>query len=579
MKNTVNSFVLGVSILLLICSCGQNQRATKIEKECFSQIISALDSAAHYKRIRDSKIEEYKKNASSGSIESAYFYNKLLIENYMYFSLDSVQLYIDRNLALAETAGKEEWMVESTITQCELMSREGMLEECAEMLRNLSHKPLKKEQKLDYYVAQINYWSNRAIFLDLPLPDPMCVAYSDSIISIENNENSPYFLHAKYWNETNPEKKEAVRDLIKKHVDEMPSSQFWYPTLCMNVGWLSRLIGDEETELVYSTKGIREQIARVDRAVTLFPAVARRALEVGELESAQRLYSAVIAIQNDYPDRIRSANRPFYPALMELSQMSLEKVNEQARYSTIISWILALCLFVAVWALYSVVVSSRKRRQLHSALEDKMKLLNEKTAELEKERALLHTANEALSQKGTELQEEGERLREANFLKEEYIGQLFATCSAYLQKMADLKKDINRKLVARQYEMALTMTHAKSDKDIEEQHELWNKFDEIFLQLFPDFVEQFNTLLRPEEQIVLRSGEKLSTDLRIYALVRLGISSSVKIGKILGLSTQTVYNARQKMRARATESSIEFPVRVRNLCGNLQIPTLTEISE
>lgn len=579
MKNTIKSFTLGLLFLFLISSCSQTQRATKIEKECFSQIISVLDSAAHYKNIRDSKVEEYKKNASSSSVESAYFYNKLLVENYMYFNLDSVQVYIDRNLALAEKAGKEEWMIETMITQCDLMSREGMLEECAEMLRNIGLNPLKKEQKLDYYIAQINYWSNRAIFLDLPLPDPMCVAYSDSIIAIENNENSPYFLYAKYWNETNPEKKEAVRDLIKKHVDEMPSTQYWYPILCMNVGWLSSLSNDTENELIYYTKGICEQIARVDRSVPMLPAVARRALEVGELETAQRLYSAVIAIQQDYPDRIRSANRPFYPALMNLSQVSLEKIKEQARYSSIISWILALCLLVAVWALYSVMVSSRKRRQLHEDLEEKMKMLHEKTAELEKERALLHTANEALSQKGTELQEEGERLREANFLKEEYIGQMFATCSAYLQKMADLKKDINRKLVARQYEMALTMTHAKSDKDIEEQHELWNKFDEIFLQLFPDFVEQFNTLLRPEEQIVPRSGEKLSTDLRIYALVRLGISSSVKIGKILGLSTQTVYNARQKMRARATESSIEFPVRVRNLCGNLQIPTLTEISE
>jgi hypothetical protein len=85
---------------------------------------------------------------------------------------------------------------------------------------------------------------------------------------------------------------------------------------------------------------------------------------------------------------------------------------------------------------------------------------------------------------------------------------------------------------------------------------------------FPDFVEQFNGLLRPEERITLRAGEKLNTDLRIYAMVRLGINSSTKIAKILGLSTQSVYNARQKMRARATESEEEFPVRVRRLAIN-----------
>ena len=103
---------------------------------------------------------------------------------------------------------------------------------------------------------------------------------------------------------------------------------------------------------------------------------------------------------------------------------------------------------------------------------------------------------------------------------------------------------------------------------MKEQHELWAKFDDIFLRLFPDFVEQFNELLRPEERITLRQGEKLNTDLRIYAMVRLGISSSTKIAKILGLSTQSVYNARQKMRARATLSDEEFAARVRRLAIN-----------
>ena len=135
-------------------------------------------------------------------------------------------------------------------------------------------------------------------------------------------------------------------------------------------------------------------------------------------------------------------------------------------------------------------------------------------------------------------------------------------------QVVELLRDINRKLTARQYDLALKATRPKNEDDMKEQHELWAKFDEIFLQLFPDFVEQFNGLLRPEERITLRAGEKLNTDLRIYAMVRLGINSSTKIAKILGLSTQSVYNARQKMRARATESEEEFPVRVRRLAIN-----------
>ena len=93
----------------------------------------------------------------------------------------------------------------------------------------------------------------------------------------------------------------------------------------------------------------------------------------------------------------------------------------------------------------------------------------------------------------------------------------------------------------------------------------YKNFDALFLNIYPNFIQDLNTLLRPEEQIAPRNDDTLTNDLRIFALVRLGINNSTKIAAFLHLSPQTVYNSRMKMRSKATPSDLEFPERVSQL--------------
>lgn len=102
-----------------------------------------------------------------------------------------------------------------------------------------------------------------------------------------------------------------------------------------------------------------------------------------------------------------------------------------------------------------------------------------------------------------------------------------------------------------------------------ELKEFYHSFDAIFLHVYPDFVKDFNSLLRPEEKIILKEGELLNTELRIYALVRLGINDSMKIAEFLHCSPQTVYNNRLKTRNKAIIPKEEFTETVRSL-GKMQ---------
>ena len=155
-------------------------------------------------------------------------------------------------------------------------------------------------------------------------------------------------------------------------------------------------------------------------------------------------------------------------------------------------------------------------------------------------------------------------LRESNYVKEEYIGYVFSICSNYISKLDEYRKNINRKIKAKQIDEAKALTDTPTMAH-NELKEFYKNFDAIFLHVYPNFVSDFNSLLNPEERIVLKEGELLNTELRIYALVRLGITDSVKIAEFLHCSTQTVYNNRLRVRNKAIIPKEKFAETVRSL--------------
>jgi hypothetical protein len=158
------------------------------------------------------------------------------------------------------------------------------------------------------------------------------------------------------------------------------------------------------------------------------------------------------------------------------------------------------------------------------------------------------------------IQKSNESLIEANKIKDEYIGYFFSLHSEFIEKLEGFQKFVKRKVLARQYE---DINNIPKDLDAHKEREaLYSRFDQIFLKLFPNFVSGFNSLLRPEEQIQLKKGELLNTDLRIYALIRLGINENEKIAQFLGYSVNTIYTYKTKIKNKANVSNEEFKQKV-----------------
>lgn len=181
------------------------------------------------------------------------------------------------------------------------------------------------------------------------------------------------------------------------------------------------------------------------------------------------------------------------------------------------------------------------------------------------------TANNQLEEKGRELEHTVESLTELNHLleesaiiKEAYIARYIDQCSVYLEKMSSYRHSLYK--IATTSNFRALVDKIRDTMDVEDELKtFYANFDDTFIQLFPTFVEEFNRLLTPEAQIKLKAPNQLTPELRIFALVRLGVTDSVKIAQFLRYSITTIYNYRTKMRNRAICNRDEFEERVKRI--------------
>lgn len=196
-----------------------------------------------------------------------------------------------------------------------------------------------------------------------------------------------------------------------------------------------------------------------------------------------------------------------------------------------------------------------------------MKKLSKAKQEISFANRQLVTLNDELSIFNEKLNQTNNTLKEANLVKEIYIGRYMDQCSVYIRKLDEYRRKLN--VIVTSGKTAELVKVIKSKEFIEEElKDFYHNFDKTFLLLFPDFIEDFNRLLTDNEDIKLKQGELMNTELRIFALIRLGISDSVKIAEFLRYSLSTIYNYRTKLRNKASGPRDEFEANVMRIGTN-----------
>lgn len=266
-----------------------------------------------------------------------------------------------------------------------------------------------------------------------------------------------------------------------------------------------------------------------------------------------------ICFTSDCADRFGSRQRLSYisPLLSRIAQVykaKEERSNRSLRYTITAISILSLLLLIAL------VYVHRKRNQL-AITRDHLALSNNK---LQDTNAQLSSLNNQLSSLNSQLTTLNSQLSEPNRVKDEYVGRFLSLCSIYIDKLEDIRKKVIKRVKNRQYAELVELTRSVEFSN-KESNELYANFDTAFLQLFPTFVDDFNALLKPQNRITQPDNNTLNTPIRIFALIRLGISDSSKIAEFLHYSVNTIYNYRANIKNGAVGDRTEFEDKVKKI--------------
>jgi tetratricopeptide (TPR) repeat protein len=257
------------------------------------------------------------------------------------------------------------------------------------------------------------------------------------------------------------------------------------------------------------------------------------------------------------------ANAEFYGARQRKVQVSSilsliegQRINAvEAQRRLLIQYAVVVTLLVVLLAVLAVVIR-RQNQKLKRAQE----IITEAHAAQREANERLAAANGELERTNGQLARTNDLLEEANKIKEEYIGFFFNMDSEYFVKLERLKKTLDQKVADRKFEdirFIVNSIHLK-----QERQELLKSFDMVFLKIFPQFVARFNALFRPDDQVKLKDNELLNIDLRIFALIRMGISDTDKIAQILDYSVNTIYAYKTRIKSKSIVPNDEFEAKI-----------------
>ena len=525
-----------------------------------------LERNAQYERGKCGRIELLRKNEPSGlRVEELYWHYKRMYDEFTVFDTDSAMRYAVLGEELARRLGREDWVAECRIARSHVFSAMGLLKEASDVLRGVGVSGLPCESKASYYAQMAYLTSHFAQYAgDEDAHSPAYYraekAYNDSLYAA-TPEGSLAHLWYKGWKYRGTALTDSVRrelEAAMAHSDydthNDAKCEYLLAHLCKDAG-------DDDSFVRHLAQSAMADIRIANRDIASLEELTMVVFGLGDIDRAYAYGNHCLRAAQAYSNRIRLTET--LKALDTIHKAAQERDRELMRGLRRSLWTtagLATLLVVALsFICWQVRRLKRRRRQLdevNSSLADHVALLGES-------RAQLKGTNEKLHELNGKLQENNAQLSDANYIKEEYIGYVFALCSTYISKMDDFRKSVNRKIRCGQVQDLLKQTETPIAK--RELHDFYANFDMVFLKVFPSFVADINGLLRPEERIVLRDGELLNTDLRIYALVRLGINNNVKIADFLHCSPQTIYNNRLKMRNKSVVPKEEFALRVRNL--------------
>jgi hypothetical protein len=497
-----------------------------------------------------------------GSNDAKFVLGLRIYDEYKTFKYDSAFVYSQKITRLAEQLGDPRKMEIAKARLAFVLLSSGMFKETFETLNGINSSRLDNAEKVNFYFMKARAYNDLAYYNQddyyRPIYFTRLLANADTALRYcQPNSYEGLAVQALMTQKTG-----NLRDGVAVYNQMLRLPGLSQHQLAIGASTLANIYSetgqhDRAFELLLIS-AIADVKSATKEGVAMFN-VANHCYRHGDLTNAYKFIKEARAAATFYRARQRQIEISQFSSIIDGKKID---IIENQRRSLKIYFTIAAVLAVLVAAFATVIFRQlRKLRKADRLISATILELQARNAEQQRLNSGLTQSNNDLAEANNRLAEANTRLAEANKIKEEYIGYYFHNSTQYLAERETLKKKLDALLSTKQYSGVQKMADSINIK--QERNELFKGFDTVFLRLFPNFVTQFNTLFKPEDQVQLDDDQMLTAELRIFALIRLGFDNSEQISQMLGYSINTVYAYKTRVKNRALVSKDEFEARVR----------------
>jgi len=536
----------------------------KLNLEAYCQQIDhAIAHSADYVAAHEKKIGEAKRALDfETSPKNKYQINFKLYELYKPFVSDSAMYYLTECIKLADQLGDASGAVKCRALMAIRCSNIGMYDEALNTLDSIHPVGIDTLSLGIYYEAYNNVYSELAYYTRLAHMKQTYQAKADHYKQLMMDILPPTYetrflrLEQEAQGEGDLEKGMRINDAWLKTV-EPGSHPYAMVALYRYIEY--KLRGDKPQMMHWLVESVLADIRNAAMDQGSMWELANELMLNGDIDKASSYISFTSDCANRYGSRQR--NWQIAPLLTTIAKNYKTKSEHTTNQLRMLLVAISLLLLLLLGVLFFL---RRRNLQLDAA----RMALKSKNDELATANSQLATQTEELSTLNSQLSSLNSQLSESNRVKEEYIGRFMSLCSQYIDKLDDYRKMVNKKMKNKELEDLFRMSKSTELKE-KELEELYQNFDSVFLHLFPNFVNDFNALLQDDMQVHPKEENRLTTEIRIFALIRLGIEDSSKIAEFLHYSVNTIYNYRARIKNGALDNRESFERRIKQL-GNIQ---------
>ena len=507
----------------------------------FQRLDSLIAAQPQIVAAKEARLAQLKTDlGKETTVPGRYAALKRLYEEYSAYQYDSAYAYVNQCIRLAQSMGDESLLNESRLNLAHILSTACLMDKAQQTLNQIDTTRLSPGQLVVYHrtltdllIYQAEYMQGTQ-YAEEYVQQLVQVRRGAIGINVPHDNINYQITQAECYSDDN--QPQRAIELLSKLMDNYRSGERMYSIITSTMSFYYSQLGDKEHQMEYLIKSAESDLEGCIRENTSLRAIADRLFDEGDIDRAYRYMRVAVDDANFYGTRLRNiqASR-IVPKIIDAYQTKQEQGHRKMMWLLGIISVIALLLVGGVIAIYQLFKRYRRLNGQKKAINEQLRQVNAQLGETVEE---LHEANGLL--------------QEREQLKEQYIARFLALSSKFIDRGEEQRKALYRLYRDRKAE-DLVRELKSTNFGNENARLFYENFDNAFLNIYPTFVDEVNKLLQEDGKIEVKQGKRLTTESRVLALIRIGITDNQSIAAILRASLTTIYTYRSKLKARAID--------------------------